>query len=201
MSNHLLRMADVTTEASLWSRLSTRLHSDLVRRAYELARAVHAGQTRDEGSPYIEHPLRVALILIEECNITTEHVIAAALLHDTLEDKEKRSLAAADRSIELSRQSLERDFGSQVATMVSLLTKEPEGKAQRDQAYYAAIAAADPDTRRLKCADRLDNLRRLHLSPQAGKAERYKHETRAYVLPIARETDEYLYEQILSFLT
>lgn len=185
-------MVAVVNETGLWSHLFAHLNSDLVQRAYALARRVHADHTRDEGTPYILHPLRVALILAEECHISDPEVIAAALLHDVIEDS--ASLTAAE---------LEREFGARVARMVALLTREtvpPEHKAQRDEAYYARIAAADADTRRLKCADRLDNLRHIHLSPEPGKAERYKQQTRQHELLIARETDPYLYQQLLELL-
>lgn len=190
-------VAAVADETALWLRLSAHLNSDLVHCAYALARRVHAGHSRDEGTPYILHPLRVALILAEECHIGDPEVIAAALLHDVIEDSARANqpaLAAAD---------LEREFGARVARMVALLTKEtapPEHKLQRDEAYYARIAAAAADTRRLKCADRLDNLRHIHLSPEPGKAERYKQQTRRHELLIARETDPYLYQQLLNLL-
>jgi hypothetical protein len=61
--------------------------------ALRLAESVHRGQTRDEGTPYIEHPIAVARILMEEIDITESGVspldaICAALLHDVLEDSE-----------------------------------------------------------------------------------------------------------------
>src|ERR1044071_8032887 len=58
----------------------------LTRRAYELAEAVHARQMRDEGTPYILHPLRVAMSLVAELDIRRPTVIPAALLHDAIED-------------------------------------------------------------------------------------------------------------------
>lgn len=192
-----LGVVAVVNETGLWSRLFAHLNSDLVHRAYTLARRVHADHTRDEGTPYILHPLRVALIVAEECHISDPEIIAAALLHDVIEDS-----ARTDRPA-LTAAELEREFGARVARMVALLTKEtvpPEHTSQRDEAYYARIAAADADTRRLKCADRLDNLRHIHLSPEPGKAERYKQQTRRHELLIARATDPYLYQQLLELL-
>ena len=58
----------------------------LIRRAYEMAEAVHATQMRDEGTPYIVHPLRVARALVAELEITRPVLICSALLHDVIED-------------------------------------------------------------------------------------------------------------------
>src|SRR5690242_20165150 len=60
----------------------------LVRRAYEVARAAHEGQLRDEGTPYIIHPIRVATLLVEELHNYSTHLICAALLHDVIEDSD-----------------------------------------------------------------------------------------------------------------
>ena len=53
--------------------------------AYEYASAHHAGQNRKDGSPFVTHPLAVAQIVAEELHLDSES-IAAALLHDTIED-------------------------------------------------------------------------------------------------------------------
>src|SRR5687768_8500808 len=57
---------------------------ELLRRAYEFAREAHAGQRRASGDPYIRHPVEVARILAERR--FDAHGLAAALLHDTIED-------------------------------------------------------------------------------------------------------------------
>src|SRR4051812_25969202 len=59
---------------------------DLLHRAHREAFSAHAGQTRDDGEAYIDHPKAVALILHEECGIVDPEFLAAALLHDTFED-------------------------------------------------------------------------------------------------------------------
>ena len=168
---------------------------DLVHRALEVARIAHTGQMRDEGTPYIEHPVRVALILIDECKSADPVAIAAALCHDVLEDSH---IAAG----ELGRRTSVR-----VGEIVAALTKDPiasdltgdartAAKTARDNRYYHHIAGADVTTRRVKCADRIDNLRGVAKSPEKGKAERYREETRTHLLPIAKATDKYLAQQI-----
>ena len=64
----------------------TQVDIDLVRRAYAFAERAHADQIRDSGEPYITHCVAVAMILAEmKLSVT---IIAAALLHDTIEDNE-----------------------------------------------------------------------------------------------------------------
>ena len=168
---------------------------DLVHRALEVAKLAHAGQTRDEGSPYIEHPVRVALILLDECKVTDPVEIAAALCHDVLEDSH---IAAG----ELGRRTTPR-----VGEMVAALTKDTiasdltgdartAAKTARDNRYYHHIGAADESIRRVKCADRVDNLRGVGASPEKGKAARYAAETRTHLLPIAKATDKHLAKEI-----
>lgn len=168
---------------------------DLVHRALEVAKLAHTGQTRDEGSPYIEHPVRVALVLLEECKSNDPVEIAAALCHDVLEDSH---IAAGE---------LGRRTAARVGEIVSALTKDPiasdltgdarkAAKTARDNRYYHHIGAADVVTRRVKCADRLDNLRGVGASPEKGKAQRYAEETRTHLLPIAKATDKHLAHEI-----
>ena len=60
--------------------------SELLQNALVLMRQAHDGALRDEGTPYIRHPLRVALILVEELGISDIDLVCTALLHDALED-------------------------------------------------------------------------------------------------------------------
>src|SRR5699024_1856082 len=64
--------------------ISPKESPELVRRAYTVAEQAHRGQTRRSGDPYITHPVSVAMILAELGS--PAEVIAAALLHDTVED-------------------------------------------------------------------------------------------------------------------
>lgn len=82
---------------------------ELVQRAYRLAESAHEGQTRASGEPYIGHCLAVAAILAELC--VPPAVIAAGLLHDTVEDTE------------LTLNDIQRDFGDEIALLVDGVTK------------------------------------------------------------------------------
>src|SRR5712692_6475111 len=82
-----------------------------VHRAYEVAQVAHSGQTRDEGTPYIVHPIRVAVSLVDELNLYSPKLICSALLHDVIEDSD------------ITRDDVTEMFGEQIAEIVWLLTK------------------------------------------------------------------------------
>ena len=81
----------------------------LLQRAFEVAERAHQGQTRRSGDDYITHPLSVTQILADLG--LTPPTLAAALLHDTVED--------TDYSLE----DLRRDFGGEIAQLVDGVTK------------------------------------------------------------------------------
>jgi GTP pyrophosphokinase len=82
---------------------------ELVQRAYRVAEKGHHGQTRASGEPYISHCLAVASILAELC--VPPAVIAAGLLHDTVEDTK------------VTLKDIERDFGKEISSLVDGVTK------------------------------------------------------------------------------
>jgi guanosine-3',5'-bis(diphosphate) 3'-pyrophosphohydrolase len=167
-----------------------------IARALRLAESVHQGQTRDEGTPYIAHPIAVARILMKEIDITEAGVnpldaVCAALLHDVLEHSE------------LTAEELERDFGPEVARVVSAVTMTKDPAVPQEVwgvAYMTRLMTSDKIVRLVKIADRLHNTRTLHLaSPQ--KRRRYWQETAEWYLPLAEITDSYLYETLLELCT
>lgn len=107
----------------------------------------HRHQIRKDGrTPYIAHTFRVAMTVRDVFGCDDATVIAAALLHDTIED----TLTDHD---ELSSR-----FGTEVADLVAVLTKNmalPE--AQREADYDARLASADWRARLIKLADVFDN--------------------------------------------
>jgi RelA/SpoT family (p)ppGpp synthetase len=161
---------------------------EIVRRAYGVAERAHRGTRRESGEPYIEHPIAVAQWLAERR--VTADCIAAALLHDVVEDTP------------MSLQRLQNQFGPVVATLVDGVTKfdaveEPdEGdelsrkreQKRRQQAETLRKLflkmAEDPRTALIKIADRLHNLRTLGAvrpEKQAAKAR----ETLEIYVPLA----------------
>src|SRR6202049_1444317 len=92
---------------------------DMVRRAYERAVSAHAGQRRLSGEEYVNHPLEVAAILAD-LELAAE-TLAAALLHDTVEDTP------------LTAEAVKEEFGSEVARLVDGVTKLGRISLRSDQ--------------------------------------------------------------------
>ncbi len=147
----------------------------VVERAFETASKAHAGQKRKSGDPYITHPVAVASILAELG--MTPPTLAAALLHDTVEDTDYRL------------ETLRADFGDEVAMLVDGVTKLDKvkyGDAAQAETVRKMVVAMSKDIRVLviKLADRLHNARTWRYVP-AHKAERKARETLEIYAPLA----------------
>jgi guanosine-3',5'-bis(diphosphate) 3'-pyrophosphohydrolase len=159
---------------------------ELVRRAYLVGEAFHRGQTRDEGTPYFNHPIRVATILFDEIGLSDTTIICGAVLHDVIEDSD------------VTEGDIKVMFNDEIATAVRLLTKV-HGIPTSD--YLNAIEHESPNIALpIKLCDRLDNLRSLHLSKKPEKRQRYLNETNAYFLPLAERHNEYVYRELKSLV-
>lgn len=152
-----------------------------VQQTYQFAAAAHAGQERDEGTPFIEHPLRVAEILWFELGRREPDLILAALTHDILED-----------CPEIDAPLLEEIIGTRALAWVKAVTKPPAQGADRpvrDRTYLDHLPHLPREARLLKLADRIDNVRSVVKSPDRAKARRYLSVTRAEFIPLATATD------------
>ena len=160
--------------------LNTYLDPDkvsVVLRAYEAGARAHEGQTRKSGEPYIMHPVAVARVL---ANLRMDHQsIAAAILHDTIEDTE------------LTKEELIEQFGDDVAALVDGVTKLDQMKfrTRREataESFRKLMMAMSEDLRVIfiKLADRLHNMRTLGaMSPDSRR--RIALETLEIYAPIA----------------
>ncbi|QEO15861.1 bifunctional (p)ppGpp synthetase/guanosine-3',5'-bis(diphosphate) 3'-pyrophosphohydrolase [Agromyces intestinalis] len=147
----------------------------LVERAYQVADRAHAGQTRKSGEPYITHPIAVAQILAD-LGIGSK-TVAAALLHDTVEDTE------------YTLDQLRADFGDEIAMLVDGVTKLDKvkyGDSTQAETVRKMIVAMSKDIRVLiiKLADRLHNARTWGFVP-AANAARKATETLEIYAPLA----------------
>src|SRR5690606_2676394 len=150
----------------------------LLRRAWAVGAAAHAGQTRKSGEPYITHPVAVAGVLAEQ-KVDIETLVAA-VLHDTIEDTP------------LTRAVLAAGFGEPVAELV-------EGVTKLDKLQFASRREADAESFRkmmlamardlrvilIKLADRLHNMRTLGAQSVEAR-ERIARETLEVYAPIAQ---------------
>lgn len=147
----------------------------LLERAYVTAERLHGTQMRKSGDPYITHPLAVTTILAGIG--MTEPTLAAALLHDTVEDTP------------YTLDQLRADFGEEIAILVDGVTKLDKvvyGDSAQAETIRKMIVAMSRDIRVLviKLADRLHNMRTLRFVPQASQ-ERTARETLDIYAPLA----------------
>jgi guanosine-3',5'-bis(diphosphate) 3'-pyrophosphohydrolase len=160
-----------------------RASTKLIERAYEIAVAAHAGQTRKSGEPFITHPLEVAAILARlGLDDTT---IAAALLHDAVEDTD------------LTLTALEAELGYDVAMLIDGVTKlekirlrSPEQSRAENLRKMIVATARDVRVLLIKIADRLHNMRTLApLTPE--KRALIARETLEIYAPLAHRLGMY----------
>ncbi|WP_456846953.1 RelA/SpoT family protein [Cellulomonas sp. P5_C6] len=147
----------------------------VVEQAYVVAEKAHRGQLRKSGDPYITHPVAVATILAELG--MTPSTLAAALLHDTVED--------TDYSLD----QLRREFGPEIAMLVDGVTKLDKvtyGDAAQAETVRKMVVAMSRDIRVLviKLADRLHNARTWKFVA-AASAEKKARETLEIYAPLA----------------
>src|SRR5712691_851608 len=156
---------------------------DLLNRAYVYAMKAHGEQKRLSGDPYISHPLEVAAILTE--HQLDDATIAAALLHDTIED----TVA--------TRAEIDQLFGKDIGRLVEGLTKlkrldlvSREAKQAENLRKLLLAIAEDVRVLLVKLADRLHNMRTLeHMPPEARR--RAAEETIDIYAPLAARIGMY----------
>ena len=148
----MLRINDILDKAQAYLPAAEEL--EMIQKAYIYSATVHQGQVRLSGEPYLTHPMEVAGILVDmKMDSAT---IISGLLHDTIED----TLT--------TKEQIEREFGKDVAFLVSGLTKLSRisfGSQEERQAenFRKMILAMSADIRILlvRLADRIHNMRTL----------------------------------------
>jgi guanosine-3',5'-bis(diphosphate) 3'-pyrophosphohydrolase len=119
----------------------------------------HRNQKRKdaEASPYINHPIGLARVLIKEAGIDNVAVLAAALLHDTIEDTATTA------------QELRDAFGEEIAGLVLEVTDDKSlSKAERKQLQIEHASHLSKGAKLVKLADKICNLRDVRSAPPAG---------------------------------
>ena len=131
----------------------------LLLKALAFAAHKHRDQRRKDpaASPYINHPIALADVLVNEGGVTDVEVLCAALLHDTVEDTDTtpQELAAA--------------FGPRVARIVAEVTDDQAlSKAERKRLQVEHAASLSPEAKLVKLADKICNLRDVAERPPAS---------------------------------
>lgn len=153
------------------------LEQDLICKAFNFAYALHEGQYRKSGEPYIAHPVEVAGLLRDLGGDTA--MIAAGFLHDVVEDTH------------ITSEDIEREFNPEIRQLVEGVTKlskfnfssKTERQAENFRRMFMAMAK-DIRVIVVKLTDRLHNMRTLqHLKPE--KQQQIARETREIFAPLA----------------
>lgn len=180
-------------KASL-KRCANQTEYETVIRAFEFANEAHKGVRRRSGEPYILHPISVAMIVINEIGLGYKS-IAAALLHDVVEDTE------------YTVDDIQRLFGSKIASFVDGLTKikhtidATHSEVMKDKDYMTTVQAENfkrmlltinDDVRviLIKLADRLHNVRTIEYMPEHKRAK-ILSETMYIFVPLAHRLGLY----------
>lgn len=144
--------------------------------ALALARKLHAGQYRKDGIPYIVHPLKVCSTLISY-GVEDDITLAAALLHDTLEDcKDQLPLNGKEFLTEYK-------ISQEVLDIITLLTKE-SGLDEEALAIYFSRIRENPKAALIKLSDRLHNSSTLYAF-SFERMRKYINETNTFLIPMA----------------
>lgn len=157
----------------------------IISRAYEFAERVHQGQVRDSGERYFEHCQRVAVFLAGLPLVAVDDIVLA-FLHDCIEDGF------------MPPGLLRATFGDNMARAVATISKNTPlfdehsltviSRRKKDiDDYFFGISKSPAFVRRVKCADRLDNLLSMGVWPPERK-KKYILETERYILPLACDT-------------
>jgi guanosine-3',5'-bis(diphosphate) 3'-pyrophosphohydrolase len=170
----LMRQYELTDRVKVYN---PKTNEDLLNRAYVYAMKAHGAQKRASGDPYISHPLEVAAILTDLK--LDDATIAAALLHDTIEDTDA------------TRAEIDKLFGPEIGRLVDGLTKlkrlelvSKEAKQAENLRKLLLAIADDVRVLLIKLADRLHNMRTLsHKPPEARR--RTADETLEIYAPLA----------------
>jgi guanosine-3',5'-bis(diphosphate) 3'-pyrophosphohydrolase len=145
------------------------------RSALAFAQERHNTQTRDGGQPYVIHPIRIANILLYEWATENPELIAAAMLHDVVEDTQTTIKEIKDR------------FGNDIGKLVDGMTMWKGSETY--ETYIKRVSRGPEPLRVLKCADTLDNLRSWY--DAAGmEFPRWWRQANDLVLPMARSVDD-----------
>ncbi len=181
--------------------LASDLSLDIIKKAYKKAKELHKNQLRKDGTPYISHPVEVALILAKLG--FDENVICGALLHDTIED------------CGYTPKQMKEDFNETIFKLVDCVSAIDNSKyvfdsdniyedpgfvksSAEEQTFKKLISLGkeNPCGFAIKFADRLHNLRTISTFDYSKQLEKVR-ETEKWVMPIAKALQsEYFYRAI-----
>lgn len=143
-------------------------------KALQIAKHYHNGQNRKTGEPYIVHPVRVCAHLIA-IGIIDDEILAAALLHDVLEDT-----GANTHNLKLN------GISEMTCMIIELLSKK---KGIDEGSYYSKMSEY-PKCCVVKIADRCNNVATMSGAFSVQKIEQYVHETETWIYDLCKQTKD-----------
>jgi len=149
----------------------------LILKACEFAADKHRNQRRKDHArtPYINHPLAVARVLADEGGVKDAEMLAAAILHDTLEDTQT------------TLEELRKAFGRRVASLVAEVTDDKTlPKQVRKQRQIDHGPSKSQGAALIKVADKICNLRDLKKSPPKQWTRERRRQYRAWAIEVVR---------------
>ena len=179
MHDPLFNIANYTREMAAILGTQENGQAPLFWKAFSFSVDAHQDQRRKSGEVYVSHPCQVARILAKELGVTDQETLAAALLHDTVEDVE-----GVDFEI------IGELFGPKVEAIVNGCTKIDHFKGDR-KTFLNLVhrklfsgSASRLETMLVKLADRLHNLRTMESMPK-HKRQKISDETLGVYAPMA----------------
>lgn len=161
--------------------------------AFELSKKFHYGMTYAPDQPFIVHPSKVTMILLN-LGVKDNNMICAALLHDTVEDTD------------MTYGHIEKLFNINTVKLVKGLTREKTGPETSEQRFankkkkFKETLKKSKSIRLIKCCDWLSNLSNwTQISknhPWAKKFPRWQKEAHELYLPLAKATDRTIYHEM-----
>lgn len=154
----------------------------LIDKAYAIASAALADETRDNGHPFIEHPVNVALIAADEIGLPAD-CVAAVFLHEATRKHPE---------IDLHSGGFPEDVYKMVEGLNKIATIKPKDTRLEAESYKKLIVqySTDPRVTVLKIADRLEVMRHLEMFPKASREKKIL-ETLMLYIPLAHQLGLY----------
>ena len=171
----------------------------IVSNAFDLAVDIHKNQKRESGEPYITHPIAVAEILMKELDVYIPEAVAAALLHDAIEDGKKEEKESIDEIIEKTNEYI----ASLVDGVTKLKAMEFPDKDEKIAANLRKLVNAilvNILEIYIKIADRIHNMRTLGYKKTEIKKIENSIETLEVFAPFADIIGSYKAKNILEEL-
>ncbi|MEV7287033.1 HD domain-containing protein [Streptomyces sp. NPDC093252] len=152
--------------------------------AANLTLTIYDGHTRNQATPYLEHPLAVTTLLRTEIRVSHPETLLLALLHDALE--------VSPESAPLLTNYLGTPFTDRLRAMTADHRLEQRPKAAGDETRWRTKQAAlPPEDLVVRLADRVHNLRDLAASPNVDRRRRFLQTLRDFHLPLAEAARDF----------